>query len=168
MNVAGFEDAYEHSIAVLLRNDPRLEIQVAFLASQVVLKLIAWKDRGSGDNRDARDIAQIIKHYGFPVNQNRLFEEEAEVMELEEHDIDLAGARLLGRDIAKSSGADLRATVLTILEEETAEQDHNRLAEAMTFTFDGTEFQQNLLFLKSNCSGRFKGQADVTSRKGFP
>ena len=67
---------------------------------------------------------------------------------LEEHDIELAGARLLGRDIAKCSGAGLRANVMKILVEETAEIDHNRLAVAMTFTFDGTEFQQNLLFLK--------------------
>ena len=148
MNVAGFEDAYLHSITILLRNDPHLEIQVASLASQIVLKLFAWKDRGRGDNRDARDIALIIKHYGPTVNIDRLYEEESEVMELEGHDVDLAGPRLLGRDIAKTSTAELRETVMRILEEETAEQDHNRLAEAMTFSFSENEFQQNLLFLK--------------------
>lgn len=153
MNVAGFEDAYLYSITIILRISPRLEIQIASLASQMVLKLIAWKDRGRGDNRDARDIAQIIKHYGPTVNMDRLFEEESEVMELEEHDIDLAGARLLGRDIVRSTGTELRTTVLRILGEETAQQDQNRLAEAMTFSFIGTEFQQNLLFLKKVKSG---------------
>ncbi len=148
MNVAGFEDAYLHSITVILRNDPCLEIQVASLASQIVLKLIAWKDRGRGDNRDAIDIAQIIKQYGPTVNMDRLYEEESEVMELEEHDIDLAGARLLGRDIAKSTGTKLRTTVLRILEEETAGQVHSRLAEDMTFSFSKTEFLQNESFLK--------------------
>ncbi len=153
MNVAGFEDAYQHSITIILRNSPHLEIQIASLANQMVLKLIAWKDRGNDDNRDARDITQIIKHYGQTVNMDRLFEGESEVMEMEGHDIDLAGARLLGRDIARSTGTELRSTVLRILREETAQQDHNRLAEAMTFSFIGTEFQQNLLFLKKIESG---------------
>jgi predicted nucleotidyltransferase len=148
MNVAGFEDAYQHSITIILRNSPHLEIQIASLASQMVLKLIAWKDRGRADNRDAKDIAQIIKHYGPTVNMDRLYEEEYEVMEQEEHDLDLAGARLLGRDIVRSTGTELKTTVLRILGEETAQQDQYRVADALSLSFIVTEFEQNLLFLK--------------------
>ena len=147
MNVAGFNEAYESCISVKLKSSPDLIINVASLPSLLVLKLIAWKDRGIKDNRDGVDIATIITNYGTPVSEDRLYGNESDLLILEE-DLGLAGARLLGRDIAKIVGSGLLETLLTILEEETADMGDQRLVIAMTNKMVENDFQIKLEYLK--------------------
>jgi predicted nucleotidyltransferase len=56
MSVAGFREAFESTVKVILRRDPLLEIKVASLPSLTALKLVAWKNRGITNNKDAKDI----------------------------------------------------------------------------------------------------------------
>lgn len=152
MNVAGFEEAYKSCISVKLGSDPDLTIKIASLPGLLVLKLIAWKDRGNQDNRDGVDIATIITNYGTPVNEERLYENESELLEIEE-DLGLAGARLLGRDITKIVGSDLLGTILTILDEETSEMGDQRLAISMTNRVIEGDFQIKFELLKKLKAG---------------
>jgi len=149
MSIAGFKEAYETSIKVLLRTDPLLEIRVASPPGLVALKLIAWKDRGVSQNKDARDIATIMKSYGkIQANIDRLYTDEIEILESEEFDTDLAGARLLGKDMAKLSGPGLLRTIKEILSKETASDDHNKLAESMSASIPEFDFDTHFSFLK--------------------
>ncbi len=147
MNVSGFNQAYEGSIKVRIRESPLLEIKISSLQSLVALKLLAWKDRGITDDRDAKDIATIIKYYGDPVNAERLFSDEPDLMIAEEHNLDKAGARLLGRDIVMTTGKILSMELLSILEEETLEDGQQRLPTQMSTSVGREDFEEHITLL---------------------
>ena len=153
MNVAGFREAYDSSISIKLRQEPLLEIKIASLASLVVLKLLAWKDRGTSDDRDAKDIATIIYNYGTPVNEDRLWKDEYGLMEEEDNIIEHAGARLLGRDISKDIGSELLQTLISMLRDETSTGGQHRLATQMTRPMIDGDFENQLSLLKKMKAG---------------
>lgn len=148
MKVSGFEEAYQSAISVVLDNNPLLIIKIASLPSLVVLKIFAWKERGLGDNRDANDIAIILKHYGSPVNEDRLWGEESDLLVDEDSNMDVAGARLIGCDIGKTVGTELSETLLAILAEETADEGAQRLATQMANPMRDGDFELQLTFLR--------------------
>ena len=96
MNVAGYREAFE--AAPLVEIDRSFVVRVVSLPGLAILKLFAWADRGAGDSRDAIDLAMLLRQYGAAGNQDRLYGAEIGVMEAVSYDLDLAGARLLGRD----------------------------------------------------------------------
>ena len=147
MSVAGFDEVYNSCISVKLSTNPLLEIKVASLPGLVVLKLLAWKDRGMTDNRDAKDIITIIENYGTPVNEDRLWNEATELLE-KDGDMELAGAQLLGRDIANLTSPELLQSLLEIFKEETAESGHHKLVTAMTNTMIAGDFETKISLLK--------------------
>ena len=147
MSVAGFREAFESSVRVILREDPFLEIKVASLPCLAALKLIAWKERGASQNKDAKDIATIVSSYWELHDINdRLYGDEATILESEDFTNDLAGARLLGKDIAKISGTELLETLKEILDQETTSE-HNRLAESMSLGLLRRDFEKNHNYL---------------------
>lgn len=77
MSVLGFEEVYAHAWNVTLSQTPALTVRVASPAGMLLLKLIAWTERGSrkpGD--DATDIYYIIRHYSkIPSVINALYDE---------------------------------------------------------------------------------------------
>ena len=113
MNVAGYREAFE--AAPLVEIDRGFVVRVVSLPGLAILKLFAWADRGAGDSRDAIDLAMLLRQYGAAGNQDRLYGAEIGVMEAVSYDLDLAGARLLGRDAARISGTETRGTLLTLL-----------------------------------------------------
>ncbi len=126
MSVIGFDEAYENTLIVRLRNDPVLDIRVVSLPGLVVLKLISWKDRSFGKDRDASDLAHIIKNYYRAGNEDRLYNENYDIMVELDHRIEEAGARLLGLDIAALIKPGTEEVLMGILEEETnGNSDHS-------------------------------------------
>ncbi|GEM_PF-72351 len=128
MNMLGFEEAYNHSLRVRVREDPRLNIRFASPAGLTLMKIISWSDRRA--DKDAQDIALLIRNYADAGNIERLYDE-GDLLETEEFDLEHAGARLLGRDIAKISTPESTKSVLEILARETGEQKRYRLVEGM-------------------------------------
>lgn len=59
MSTVGFREAYDNSIEVRIADD--LIVKVASLAGLALMKIIAWDDRQF--ERDAQDLALIMKHY---------------------------------------------------------------------------------------------------------
>jgi len=57
----------------------------------------------------------LLRQYGAAGNADRLYGAEIGVMEAMSYDLDLAGARLLGRDAARINGTETRGTLLTLL-----------------------------------------------------
>ena len=146
MNVLGFEQAFQNSITIILRHEPLLEIKIASLPSQLALKILAWSDRRA--DKDAHDIYTLIKSYGYPVSQDRLYDEELEVMVLEEYDIDHAGAHLIGKDINKTATLNLKTRLTEILDQELSEENNFKLILAMPNTLTASDFEAKLSLLQ--------------------
>ena len=147
MNILGFEDAYTNAMQVMLKAEPSLEILVASPSSLAALKLMSWKERAPENTKDAIDLLFIIRNYLDIGNYERLYGEDGDLV-TEDFDYDRAGARLLGRDIARILGKDAIAVIYQIVEEQTAESDRLPLVEDMTRGMPGDGFQENLLLLK--------------------
>jgi predicted nucleotidyltransferase len=113
MNVAGYREALAAAEQVELRTG--LVVRVASLPSLAILKLLAWNDRGLWDSRDARDFALLLRSYSEAGNEDRLYGDEILLLEGVGYDIDLAGARLLGKDAARIATPPTRAQVVALL-----------------------------------------------------
>lgn len=121
MSVVGFEDAFNAAQPVRMRANPPLDILVASLPGLAIMKIIAWSERPSERNRDAHDLALILEKYLDAGNDERLQEEHTDLVEVGNFDYVRAGARLLGRDIAKVGNPETKGKILEILEAETTE-----------------------------------------------
>jgi predicted nucleotidyltransferase len=99
MNVSGFEEALASALSIEL--EPRLVISVASLPGLAILKTIAWADRHLENNKDAGDLYRILTAYDRAGNESRIYDEEMELLESVDYDLTLAGACLLGRDVAR-------------------------------------------------------------------
>jgi predicted nucleotidyltransferase len=155
MNMLGFEESYHHAVAVRLRSHPALDVRFASLAGQAVMKIIAWNDDYSRGKRDAQDLLLIMSTYLEAGNQDRLFNEEKDLVDVEDFDYVRAGARLLGRDIAAILNTRSVKAVLEILNREIGEQGRCRLVEDMmgiNATSDN-DFEDRLTLLKEMTSG---------------
>lgn len=98
LNVQGFADASRTARLVRVRSDPPTDTQCISPAGLALLKLIAWDDgRQDGRRRrDAEDLRYLVETY-----------------------LD-AGAYILGGDLASIMAQATRASVIKILEQETA------------------------------------------------
>ncbi|WP_181461141.1 nucleotidyl transferase AbiEii/AbiGii toxin family protein [Cupriavidus phytorum] len=98
MNVAGFRQAFDAAIRIIV--DDGLIVAFASLPGLAMLKLLAWHDRHCDDRRDATDLLTLLCSYEAAGNQDRLYEQEADLLEQYDFDLDLAAAALLARDVA--------------------------------------------------------------------
>jgi predicted nucleotidyltransferase len=130
MNVLGFDEAYRHSLIVRLKTDPQLELRFVSLPGLAILKIIAWKDKYPLRKSDAKDLLLLIRNYLAAENENRLYNEESDIME-DDFDYERTSARLLGRDMAGICNPNTLEAVLEILNQETSDQSHYRLIQDM-------------------------------------
>lgn len=129
MNVAGFTDVRDHCISVTVL--PSIAIRVVSLPGFAVLKLLAWNDRKNETIRDGVDVGFLCRHYGPVCAFERLTGERYNVLGLEDYDVDRAGVRLLGRDMAALMRPATRLRVLSVLTAELGDASGNRLALAI-------------------------------------
>jgi predicted nucleotidyltransferase len=113
MNVAGFQQALDAAVPVKVASD--LIVPVASLPAQAMLKLIAWQDRHAADRKDAIDLLFLMSKYAQAGNMDRLYGEDFALVERFGHDPDIAGAALLGREMATVASVEVRARLLTIV-----------------------------------------------------
>lgn len=115
MNVAGYSEALASAVPVEVQ--PGFVVSVASLPGLAILKLVAWADRGTGNPRDAIDLATLLRRYGAAGNDDRLYGTEIGVLEVVNYDFDLAGARLLGMDAGRIAAPATRGQVLALLDD---------------------------------------------------
>ena len=132
MNVAGYREALAASQEVEVR--PGLVVRVASLPGLAILKLFAWADRGAENPKDALDLATLLRQYGAAGNETRLFGDEIGLLEALGYDLDLAGARLLGKDAARVTTPATRDQVVALLDDAMR---LDRLLSDMARTFRG-------------------------------
>jgi len=128
MSMVGFEEAYEYSITSRLSSDPELDIKFASLPGLAIMKLISWNEKYPNRKRDAEDLLFIMNKYEEAGNSERLYEEDLPLLQGEKFDTTLAGARLLGRDMAIISAPRTVQIVKGILDAETEELSQYKLA----------------------------------------
>ena len=113
MNVTGYEEVLAASEEVEVA--PGQTMHIATLAGLITLKIFAWMDRGRENAKDAKDIYQIMLNYARAGNADRLYNEEMDMLEAVAYDPDLAGIRLLGRDVAQLAKPDTATKPINIL-----------------------------------------------------
>jgi predicted nucleotidyltransferase len=79
MNVAGFEEALASSIPIQIEEG--LIVRVASIPGLMILKLVAWSDRGGETDKDAADIYRLLTAYADAGNTDRLYEHEMDLLE---------------------------------------------------------------------------------------
>jgi predicted nucleotidyltransferase len=105
MNVLGFREAAETAVVVHLGQGRT--VAVASLPAQVVLKLLAWRDRRQTTTRDAIDLRSIITAYGDGPYLTELYDDHEDCLERADFDTELAGADRIGYEaVARLRDAD--------------------------------------------------------------
>lgn len=115
MNVLGYDEAF--ATADHVEVEPGFVVRAASLVGLAVLKLVAWAERGTGDPRDAIDLATLLHTYCDAGNADRLYETEIGVLETANYDLELAGARLLGMDAGRIVTIQTRTHILAVLDD---------------------------------------------------
>jgi predicted nucleotidyltransferase len=129
MNVAGFEEALFSSVPIQIEED--LIVRVASIPGLTLLKLVAWSDRRLETDKDAGDIFRLFTAYADAGNTDRLYEHEMDLLEAAGFDMQVAGAELLGRDVAHICSPRALALVRSVLD---SEQSFERLVNHMVRT----------------------------------
>jgi predicted nucleotidyltransferase len=118
MNVAGFEEALASSIPIQIEES--LIVRVASIPGLMLLKLVAWSDRGRVIDKDAADIYRLLTAYADAGNTDCLYENEMDLLEAVGFDMQLAGAELLGRDVAHLCAPATMTFIRSVLQSEEA------------------------------------------------
>jgi len=128
MNIAGFQECFQHAVSVKLSSNPELIVKMVSLAGLALLKLISWDDNPERRSKDAPDLFLIMRHYLDAGNLDRLFDEGSDIIEEDSYDYDLASARFLGRDIVNISSPLTKAKLIEILEREANSKQGHKIA----------------------------------------
>lgn len=113
MSTVGFREAFDNSIEVRIAGD--FMVKVASLAGLALMKIVAWDERHF--ERDADDLALIMRHYLDAGNHDRIYSEKGDCVDLltEGFDYDRASARILGRDVGRLLTGTSRTIVTRVL-----------------------------------------------------
>ena len=117
LNLIGFNEAYANAIPVTISSEPFVEVKIASAAGLVLLKIFAWNDRRPG-SKDAIDLGILIRSYLLVGNEARLWDEHDDLLQDENFDYEVAGAHILGRDLAHICQKSTRDKILEILDRE--------------------------------------------------
>jgi len=148
MSVTGFQDALHDAILVHLSD--KLDVHFVSLPGMAVLKLIAWRDRHDEfPTKDAVDIATLLTSYAEAGNDERMFDQHSDLIEAVDFDFEMAGARMLGRDMAKIMSRQTKKAVLEILDLYTAPEGNDRLIQAITNWLSDKNCERALQLLKN-------------------
>ena len=115
MSTVGLRQAHARALSITVAKGRA--VPFASPAALTLLKLIAWSERGSAVNRkDARDLSLLLTTYLRAGNQERLYGEHAALLDEPDFDLEAAGARILGRDLAGIAGGEIRVRLEQILD----------------------------------------------------
>ena len=127
MSTIGFQDALASSLACRVRTKPDLEIRIVSIAGIAALKLLSWADGYPELRKDAIDLKFMLTHYLDAGQSERIWDAEIDLMDVPEFDYEIAGARLLGRDVARMASPETRGRLIGILTDELRPDGRHRL-----------------------------------------
>jgi len=120
MSVVGFQDALDNADWLTIGKEEKLELPVASPEGLALLKLVAWSERDAQTRRkDAADIAYLASNYeNIPGQMDRIFEQHDAVLEAHAWDTRLAGAHVLGSEIARIASESTLRFLQCLLDED--------------------------------------------------
>lgn len=127
MNIIGYEDVLHAAVEIDFGQD--ICIRSASLPGIVLLKLFAWNDRPYERTKDLHDIWLLLENY-YQIGEveMRLHAEHPDLLELPtEKFCDLAGARILGRDLASLCSPSTHTALKELLEREHQKGDQSKI-----------------------------------------
>ena len=124
LNVTGFQHAYAASYRVRLADS--VTSRVVSPPGLALLKLVAWQDRHRENDRDAEDLAYLLHQYHHLVVE-ALFGAHLDAMGQVDYDMELAGARILGKQAGEIAGLALSRRIDALLSVELGRPDESRL-----------------------------------------
>ena len=139
MSTAGLRDNYEHAITCRLSHSPVLDVKVAPIPGLAILKLLAWNEGYPEREKDAQDLLFLLRTYQRAGVEDRLYDQEADMLMEEGFDNERAGIRLLGRDMAAMSNLATGEAIKAILGRETDESSDFRLVNQMSRDIDNAD-----------------------------
>jgi predicted nucleotidyltransferase len=129
MNMAGFSEAYNTAIDVIISTTPPVTIQMVSLAGLAVLKLLSWNDKPLERDRDAKDFRLIMYKYLDAKSGEYVFDVYPDIAG--DGDYDRISARSLGRDMKSIAGASLIPLLHDILNRECDQKGNLRFIQQM-------------------------------------
>jgi len=123
----GFIDVFKNSIIFRLNRDPVLDIRMPTIPGLAIMKLLGWNGGYPDRQKDAEDFLFIMRRYQDTGIEERLYGQEAILLEEEGFDNERAGIRLLGRDMARISKKETADEIKRILDSETGSNCKYRL-----------------------------------------
>lgn len=125
LDVTGMAEAAAHAVPVKLPGGA--EVPVASLAAQSVLKLVAWRHRGTINHRkDAQDLRLIFEAASSGAYADAVWDDAS--LETYDYDLALVGAHRLGRDAAALLDRPTQDRVAAGI---SSDEDRDRLVRAM-------------------------------------
>ncbi len=139
MSVVGFTEVANNTLEITIDND--LSVKVASLPGIFILKLAAFNDRKNETNKDADDLAFIIKNY-LEINIERAVAEHYDIYDALKFNTFTAGATLLARDIKTILGGNEETvnTFIQIIENELKMEDESQLLNQIIETHKTIEY----------------------------
>jgi predicted nucleotidyltransferase len=154
MSIVGFQECYQHAIAVQVSAEPDLVVKVVALAGLAILKLVSWDDSSERRGKDAVDLFVIIKNYIAAGNMDRFFEE-ADILKEENSNYDRSSARFLGREMAKIASQAAKDKLVGILEREAVSSQGHQIAMDVLRrdTFQQESYEQIVAYFRALLRG---------------
>jgi len=128
LNVAGFQEAYAASYRVRLTDS--VTARVVSPPGLAILKVVAWHDRHLEDDRDAEDLAYLLRQYHHLVSEG-LYGRHLDALERVDYDVELAGARILGKEAGEIASPGLHWSIDALLVRELGRPEESRLLAAL-------------------------------------
>lgn len=127
MNIIGYEEAFHAAVEIDFDRDIR--IKSASLPGYVLLKLFAWNDRPFERTKDLQDIWFLLENYYLAGEvENRLHAEHPDLLALPADKYrELAGARILGRDLARLCSPSTHKALKALLDRECEAGDESKI-----------------------------------------
>ncbi len=119
MSTMGFREVSENLLNLNITED--FAIDIISLAGLVLLKFVAYNDRPGMRKRDIQDIWFVAQNYLLAGNEERLYETsfgDGDLLDDDRFDYQIAGARLLGRDLGPLLNDETREIITKTLSEE--------------------------------------------------
>lgn len=111
LNVLGYEAALRHAWRLPLPT--QVEIPMASLPGTVLLKLMAWRDRGEArGGKDALDLMTILESYDQVLGQDALFGPHQDLLAAYQFDQAPTAAHILGAQVRDMAEARVLAVLL--------------------------------------------------------
>lgn len=145
LSTAGLRDTYEYAVTCRLSRSPALDVKVVPIPGLAILKLLAWNEGYPEREKDAQDLLFLMRTYQRAGIEDRLYDQETEMLMEEGFDNERAGIRLLGRDMAGMAHPGTAEAIKAILDRETDENSDFRLVNQMSREIDNAEILMSYL-----------------------